>query len=306
MTDDIHAAKLPSHRPLADLLIHATPDGSVETTPDVAGWRYLSFRVFTLDPGESAELARTGCEAACVAISGSFEIETADGTRLKVPGRKSAFESLPWAVYLPHSEGSRVTAIARGADPRVTIAVGYAPRSSFDRDVSDVPIMIGPTDVELELRGSGRASRQVNNIIMPSFSADRLLVCEVLTPGGNWSGWPPHRHDFDDMPREAVLEETYYYRFRRPEAWAVARIYFRDGRDDALWAVRDSDLLQVTEGYHPFSATVGYDAYYLNVLAGDRRTMTAADDPDLAWIRDTWNIADRDPRLPLVDREPPT
>jgi 5-deoxy-glucuronate isomerase len=140
----------------------------------------------------------------------------------------------------------------------------------------------------------------VNNIVMPGFPADRLLCCEVFTPAGNWSGWPPHKHDLDAMPFEAVLEETYYYQVSRPEGWGVARIYFRDGRPDGFWAVANGDLLLVTEGYHPFASNQGYDAYYLNFLAGDRRTMQASDDPDIAWIRDLWPDMEKDPRLPLV------
>src|SRR4029077_3059294 len=110
----------------------------------------------------------------------------------------------------------------------------------------------------------------------------------------------PHKHDVDDPPREAVLEETYYYQFRRPEGWAIQRIYHRDGSRDRLIPVRHGDLVIVDQGYHPFAATQGYDAYYLNVLAGDRRTMANTDDPDLAWVRDLWPDMEPDPRLPLV------
>jgi 5-deoxy-glucuronate isomerase len=166
--------------------------------------------------------------------------------------------------------------------------------------VAAKPVLVTPDDVEIEIRGAGNATRQVNNIMMPDFPADRLLICEVFTPAGNWSGWPPHKHDVDDPPREAVLEETYYYQLSRPEGWAIQRVYHRDGSRDRLMPVRHGDLVIVDQGYHPFAATQGYDAYYLNALAGDRRTMANSDDPDLAWVRSLWPGMAPDPRLPLV------
>ena len=148
-----------------------------------------------------------------------------------------------------------------------------------------------PEDVHVEVRGAGNATRQINHIITPDFPADRLEVVEVYTPSGNWSAWPPHKHDTDDMPREAILEEVYHYGFRRPEAWGVQRLY--GGSVDALWAVRDGETVIVPDGYHPFVATHGDDAYYLNALAGDIRTMACSFDPALDHVREAWTA---DPR----------
>ena len=159
-------------------------------------------------------------------------------------------------------------------------------------------MLIGPEEVTVEVRGAGNATRQINHIITPSFPARRLEVVEVYTPSGNWSSWPPHKHDTDDMPREAVLEEIYAYRFRRPEAWGVQRIY--GGSVDRLWAVRDGETVMVVDGYHPFVATHGDDAYYLNALAGDRRTMACSFDPALDFVRAAWEGLEPDPRVPLV------
>jgi len=130
------------------------------------------------------------------------------------------------------------------------------------------------------------ATRQINHIIAPDFPADRLELVEVLTPSGNWSSWPPHKHDLDDMPREAVLEETHYYRFPRPQAWGLQRLYRADRSRDCAWEVRTGDVVLVTDGYHPFVAAHGDDAYYLNAPAGDGRTMACSFDPDLEWVRD--------------------
>ena len=112
------------------------------------------------------------------------------------------------------------------AGRRAVVAVAQTPPSGRT-GVATEPILVGPADVEIEIRGAGNATRQVNNIMMPDFPADRLLICEVFTPNGNWSGWPPHKHDVDDPPREAVLEETYYYQISRPEGWGIQRVYHR-------------------------------------------------------------------------------
>ena len=176
------------------------------------------------------------------------------------------------------------------------MAVATAPASG--RETAPGPIRIGPEHVRVEIRGAGNATRQINHIITPDFPADRLEVVEVYTPSGNWSSWPPHKHDTDDMPHEAVLEEIYHYRFRRPEAWGVQRLY--GGSEDGLWAVRDAETVIVRDGYHPFVATHGDDAYYLNALAGDVRTMACSFDPDLVGVMENWPAMDPDPRLPLV------
>jgi len=178
------------------------------------------------------------------------------------------------------------------------MAVANAPASG--RVTADAPVRIGPEDIRTEVRGAGNATRQINHIIAPDFPADRLEVVEVYTPSGNWSSWPPHKHDTDDLPNEAVLEEVYSYRFRRPEAWGVQRLYRADGSRDLLWAVRDGETVMVTDGYHPFVATHGDDAYYLNALAGDVRTMACSFDPALDHVRDAWPSMDPDPRVPLV------
>ena len=162
--------------------------------------------------------------------------------------------------------------------------------------------MIGPDDVDVEIRGAGNATRQINQIVGPDSPADRLEIVEVLTPSGNWSSWPPHKHDRDEMPDEAVLEEVYYYQFRRPQAWGLQRVYRADRSRDCLMEVHHGDCVIVTDGFRPFVAAHGDDAYYLNALAGDRRTMACSFDPDLDQVREAWRSMTPDPRVPLVRR----
>ena len=260
-------------------------------TPEGGGWRYLSFETALLTD-EPLEVGDPKREVAVVVLRGSVSLRV-DGASMDLPGRTDVFDGLPSAAYLPAGTSAAATAAGEGA----TVALASAPRSGRD-GVATQPVRIGPEDVVVEVRGAGNATRQINHIITPDFPADRLEVVEVFTPSGNWSSWPPHKHDTDDMPREAVLEEIYHYAFRRPEAWGVQRLY--GGSSDGLWAVRDGETVIVRDGYHPFVATHGDDAYYLNALAGDVRTMACSYDPALDHVRDAWTSLAPDPRVPLV------
>ncbi|HEY6608374.1 MAG TPA: 5-deoxy-glucuronate isomerase [Candidatus Limnocylindria bacterium] len=255
-------------------------------TPEVAGWDYLSFAVHTLT--EPMQVGGDGLETAVVGLAGgAFAVG-----ELELAGRASVWDGLPSAAYLPPGVVATVAPIGS----LVTIAVTNAPASG--RATAKAPVRIGPEDVRVEVRGAGNATRQINHIITPEFPADRLEVVEVFTPSGNWSSWPPHKHDTDDLPREAILEEVYHYRFRRPEAWGIQRLY--GGSVEGLWAVADAETVIVRDGYHPFVATHGDDAYYLNALAGDVRTMACSFDASLASVMDAWPGMAPDLRVPLV------
>jgi 5-deoxy-glucuronate isomerase len=137
---------------------------------------------------------------------------------------------------------------------------------------------------QVETRGSGTNTRYVRNILSDSDDAHSLLVVEVITPGGNWSSYPPHKHDRDAFPDETFLEETYYHRLSPPQGFAFQRVY-TDARDiDETMTVQDGDLVMVPRGYHPVGAPHGYDLYYLNVMAGPRRNWVFRNDPAHAWI----------------------
>ena len=291
----IHPRALPNDRPPDDLRIHPGTDGGVALDPTRAGWRYLSFEARPVDTGATDIDAADGQETCIVVVAGRDVTIEGEGGTWQLDGRTGPFDALPSALWLPDGRRLRIE-VGSGAG---VIAIARAPRSGRD-GVAPEPIVVRPESVVVEIRGAGNASRQINHIIAPSFPADRLEVVEVLTPSGNWSSWPPHKHDVDDMPDEAVLEEIYHYRFRRPEAWAIQRVYRADRSRDAIWEVRDGDVIIVPDGYHPFSAAHGDDAYYLNALAGDRRTMACSFDPDLDWVRGTWDSMEPDPRLPLV------
>jgi 5-deoxy-glucuronate isomerase len=262
-------------------------DGEWEqVTPEAAGWRYLFFGVRR----GSFEASTPDGEVALVPLSGRCRVK-ANGDRFELGGRSSVFDGLPWALYLPRGTTYRVEAL--DGDLEVAVCGALC-------DERREPVLVTPEEIEIEVRGAGNATRQINHIIKPEFPAERLLVVEVFTPSGNWSSYPPHKHDEDHAPEEVVLEETYYFRTASPDAFAVQRLYSPRHGLDLTATVRDGDLLLVPYGYHTTAAAHGYDLYYLNALAGDRRSMAAADDPDLAWIRAAWSDLEPDPRVPLI------
>jgi 5-deoxy-glucuronate isomerase len=254
-----------------------------QVTPESAGWQYLYFGVrpapFASSTGE--------VEIVLVVLSGTCTVE-AEGQRWALAGRADVFDGMPSALYLPRDTAYRV-------DGAAEVAICGA-RCDNRRE----PVLVRPEDVEVEVRGAGNATRQINHIVKPEFPAERILVVEVFTPSGNWSSYPPHKHDEDRPPDEVVLEETYYYRTPDPAAFGVQRLYSPRHGVDVTETVRDGDLMLVPWGYHTTAAAHGYDLYYLNALAGDRRSMAAADDPDLAWIRGSWRTMEPDPRVPFV------
>jgi len=254
-------------------------------TPEEAGWRYLSFRVVH----GSTRFETGGEEVVLVPLFGDALVR-ADGEEWEVGGRASVFDALPRSLYVPRDSAVEIEGEAE-------LAVCGA-RADRRREARPIP----PEDVEIEVRGSGNATRQISHIVKPEFPAERILVVEVYTPAGNWSSYPPHKHDEERGDAEAVLEETYYFRTRTgaPGAFAVQRLYSPRHGLDLTETVRDGDLLQVPFGYHTTVAAHGYDLYYLNALAGGRRTMQAADDPDLAWVRPAWRDLQPDPRVPMV------
>ena len=274
-----------------NLLIRSTPlvEGEsgdlINVTPEAAQWLHTGLRVRRLAEGEVWQDETGRDEVAIVMLGGRCRVQTFDQS-WEIGERRSVFDGPPWALYLPIGTSYRVSALS----PCEVAICGARATDAHP------PRLIRPEDVDVEIRGAGNAARQINHIVKPDFPAHRLLVVEVFTPSGNWSSYPPHKHDVSDLPRESDLEEIYYYRIEPTDGFAFQRLYTADGRTDLCWAIRDGDLLLVPEGYHVFAVAHGYTGYYLNVLAGDEtiRTMQPSDDPTLAWVRGTWQEAMND------------
>lgn len=255
-----------------------------------ANWQTLNFCVRRLMAGQYWQSHTRNEEAALVILGGKAIADWGEGPH-EIGGRKDVFSGYPHAVYLPCHTPIEISAITacEFADARTPSSARLSPR------------VITPADCREEIRGGGNCTRQIVDVIRPEFPADRLLICEVYTPSGNWSSYPPHKHDVHNPPLEVDLDETYYYRISKPEGYAFQRLYDAAGtRDDTLTVV-DGDLVLIKDGYHPVVAAHGYDVYYLNVLAGSARSMAASDDPRYAHLRHT-NL-DRDQRVPLVHAE---
>ena len=285
-----------------ELLLPADRD-ELAITPESAGWRYCGLRIIRLDAGEERHLATGGEELAVLPLAGSATVEV-DGRDFELEGRASVFARVTDWAYVPIESELRI-ASADGAE--LALASARAERRYE-------PAYVPAADVPIEIRGAGQATRQVTNFLAPgAFDAvDRLIAVEVLSPDGNWSSYPPHKHD--DTPGSlANNEEIYYFRVGKAgtvatsdEGFALHRTYTADGSIDETVVVRDGDAFLVPRGYHgPTVAAPGYPLYYLNVMAGPNpeRTMAIADDPAYAWIRGSWDGVAIDPRCPLTTAE---
>jgi 5-deoxy-glucuronate isomerase len=279
------------------------PDGdgwTVAIDPESARWTYSSLRAATLAPGASVTFATGQSEWIVLPLAGSFVVTCANDT-FELEGRHSVFSRVSDFCYVP-----------RDAEVTITSAKGgrfALPGARADRVL---PARYGAaSDVPVEIRGTGPSTRQCNNFAAPgAFETDRLISVEVLTPGGNWSSYPPHKHD-ELGAREAVLEEVYYFEVSggvgatRPGPGGYQRVYSKDPARpiDVLEEVWSGDTIIIPHGYHgPTMASPHHDLYFLNVLAGPgaERTMAFCDDPDHAWIRSAWDSEEPDPRLPMT------
>ncbi|MCI1775467.1 MAG: 5-deoxy-glucuronate isomerase [Paenibacillus lautus] len=251
-------------------------DGCVlSITPQTAGWEYVGFQVFRLSEGRTLIRATGDQEAALVLLSGRADVKAGGESWDNIGKRMSVFEKTPpYTVYVPSQQQYEVKALTE-----MELAVCLAPGQGNHR-----ARLIEPQDVGVENRGSGSMSRLVHNILPEQKPADSLLVVEVFTDGGNWSSYPPHKHDRDELPEESLLEETYYFRIDPEQGFAVQRVYTDDRSLDETMAVKDGEAVMVPEGYHPVSAPPGYDVYYLNVMAGPKRIWKFRNDPDHGWL----------------------
>ena len=252
------------------------PDGSVlEVTPSSAGWKHVGFQVVKLEPGQTHEGGSSEREACLVVLTGSANIAAGELTEVNVGGRESVFEDAPPAsVYVPAGVSFRVTAVTP-----VELAIGSAPGSGEGE-----PRLIDPARMTREVRGEGTNQRFVRNILPETEPAESLLVVEVITPGGHWSSYPPHKHDTATAGEETELEETYYHRVNPPQGFAIQRVYTDDRSLDETISVEDGDVVMVPRGYHPVGAPHGYDVYYLNVMAGPRRTWKFHNAREHEWL----------------------
>jgi 5-deoxy-glucuronate isomerase len=255
------------------------------------GFEFLTLRSLQLSHGEQFQEETRDCELGIVLLGGTCSIKSSRGSWTNIGKRPNVFAGMPYALYLPIE-----TAFTLTANSSCDIALCYC-----QAEQSFPARLVTPSDVAIEIRGAGNATRQINSIFPPDFPAHRLIVVEVYTPAGNWSSYPPHKHDVHNPPGEVDLEEIYYYRIDKPEGYAIQKVYTADRHLDETITVRDGEMVLIPEGYHPVVAAHGYNVYYLNALAGSARSLAASDDPNHLWVRQDWH--EKDPRVPVVSMQ---
>ena len=261
------------------------PGTLVEITPDSVGWQYLSFRVIALAAGDSLTADTGATESVIVTLGGSGSLTFGGATH--PVARRDVFSDKPHVLYLPPR-----TAYTIGATDSFEVAIGAAP--ALGRHPAR---LYAPGELPSFARGGANVSRGVTATFDPGFDSERLIAYEILTPSGNWSSFPPHRHD--GRFGTSYHEETYYYRLTPGDGFAIQRLYTRDTDLDVSIAAGDGDLVLVHEGYHTVATAPGTNAYYLNFLAGDAKPVVQLNDPAYNWIVDDWT--GRPIEIPLPD-----
>ncbi|MDR3474976.1 MAG: 5-deoxy-glucuronate isomerase [Devosia sp.] len=244
-------------------------------TPQSAGWTYVGLDLHRLAPGQQVAAATGEREICLVLVSGKAKAKAGGHDFGEIGQRMSPFEGEPYAVYVPAGSDWSIEATTA-----LELAVCSAPgvRGVY------APRLIAPGANPPLVRGKGSNTRHVTNILPETDPAHSLLVVEVITPNGNTSSYPPHKHDTDDLPRESLLEETYYHRLNPPQGFAFQRVYTDDRSLDEAMAVEDGDVVLVPKGYHPVATIHGYDLYYLNVMAGPTRIWKFHNAPEHEWL----------------------
>lgn len=285
-----------------------------ETVVDNAtpGWEHTGLRVAELAVGAEVHFETDRVERIIVPLAGSFEVTLGDGSTVALAGRPSVFHGPSDVLYVPTLHSGTIRATAAGVTGRARVAVAEAPTTDAH------PLRhVHADEVAIELRGAGSASRQVHNFGTPgNLDAAKLIVCEVITPAANWSSYPAHKHDEHVPGHESALEEIYYFEAAptrgasggsEADAFGMFATYPSPNKPINInGMVGTGDVALVPYGYHgPAAAAPNYDLYYLNVMAGpdSERAWLISDDPDQAWVRDSWTLQQIDDRLPYLNSE---
>ena len=261
---------------MSKLLVKARKGKEIASvTPASAGWEYVGFAAYRLQPGESVEFEDPAREACLVVLAGKATVRAGALDCGELGTRESVFDDkAPDAAYVPN--GCKVSATAVTA---CEIAIAHAP--GFGNHPARV---IRSESIRRSVRGSGTNTRYVTDILPADQPADSLLVVEVVTPSSHSSSYPPHKHDSDNLPNESSLEETYYHRLNPPQGYVLQRVYTDDRSLDEAVAAEDHDVVMVPCGYHPVTVPHGYTSYYFNVMAGPKRDWVFKNDPAHEWM----------------------
>ena len=284
-------------RPVSD---PSDPDRFLSITPASAGWEHLSFQARRLNPGSAWRFDTGAHELVFVNLSGRYTVTSNRGRWSGIGSRSNVFAGAAHVLYLPRHTQFEVSAEEAGE-----FAISWTPT-----DQDHAPFLNVPSQVHSHIRGGDNASRQINDLLPPGAPVHKLVVVEVYTPSGNWSSYPPHKHDRhlvdpNGQLIEADLEEIYFYKLDRPEGCAFQWVYTDETSPlqkaghpiDAVVRARNNHAVLVPEGYHPVTSMPGYTTYYLNILAGSAQSLANQDDPQFTWVKHSYRAVD--PRVPL-------
>ena len=266
-------------------------------TPESAQWDYLHFEAREMQRGDIWQHDTEDHELVIVLLSGNFKVESDKGKWETLNGRKDVFSGVAHTLYLPRHTSFTLKAVSEQLD----IAYGWCKADA------DFPAkFVRPEDTPVVIFGGDNATRQFNDLVPPGFGCSRIVSREVYTPSGNWSSFPAHKHDeriLDGKGNvlEPIQEETYFYKFQKPEAYAIQQVYTKDKSLDEIIKARHNDVVLIPKGFHPVVAEHGFHCYYLNFLAGSDQCLANTTDPDHEWIYGSWTS--KDSRLPLVTAE---
>ncbi len=273
-----------------------------QITSEKACWNWLNFEARLMKKGEEWRFETKEYEIGIVLLGGNFKVESNKGNWETKNGRKNVFSGVAHTLYLPRETVFKLTALSEILD------IAYAwclAEKSFE------PKFILPENTPMVIFGGDNATRQFNDLIPPGFGCSRIVSREVYTPSGNWSSFPAHKHDKRTLDKvgnllEPQQDEIYFYKFQKPEAYAIQQIYTKeeDKPDESLneiYRAQNNDLVLVPRGYHPVVAEHGYNCYYLNFLAGTDQSLMNTTDSNHEWIYKSWK--EKDNRLPLVTAE---
>ena len=236
-----------------------------------------AFGVIQLAAGSSYRASTGECEVALVLLGGRCAVRGEAFDFAEVGARRNVFDGRPHTVYLPRRTAYEIAAVT-DAD----IAYNASPAT---RDTAK-PCVITPEMTRELTLGRDNFTRKATIMIDETFDSEHFYIGEGMIPSGNWSGYPPHRHDVDNPPEEIDMEETYFYRFNPPQGFGIQKVYTSDGRIDETATVRNNDTVAIAEGYHPLCGAPGYEMYSLWTMAGrDNRGLISAKDPQHGWVK---------------------
>ncbi|MFP4322480.1 MAG: 5-deoxy-glucuronate isomerase [Anaerolineales bacterium] len=247
--------------------------------------KLLDFQLVVLGAREATSGNSADREILAVLLGGKAHFQVGGHKFEHVGGRPNVFAGKPHAVYIPAGTDYTITGVGD-----VQIALTSAPS-----DLATDPYVIGPEKVTNGVWGAANFTRRYHQILhasaQPDCPARRLIVGETFTPSGNWSTYPAHKHEVDDLPNEAYHEEMYFFKISPADGFGITRFYTDKDPDvgdfEQNYTVRDNTILMMPYGYHSYVGAPGYNSYYLWLLAGEHRTQAVQDDPATGWVLKT-------------------